>query len=74
MVSGDEKLLRYNCPVPKPCGKIGMREEANWAIALSPILLSNAEVIHQPIPVFSAISIHSLVAAIPPSKDGFSIR
>ena len=42
-------------------------------MALNPILLSKAEVIHQPIPSSFASVIHCLLPLNPPTKLGFNI-
>ena len=63
-------------PVPSPCGMETWgpyTAAAKWAMALSPILLSRAEVIHEPMPRSRASRIHSSLPLIPPCNDGFRI-
>ena len=69
----ESKLLVKSPPVPKPCGIFGFLVKVYCAIEFKPILLSSAEVIHQPISRFSAKEIHSSVPENPPTKEGFRI-
>ena len=58
--NGLSKLFVNRPPVPKPCGNLLCNLYVNCAIEFSPILLSKADVIHQPELLSFANLIHSL--------------
>ena len=72
MLSGEEKLLEYSDPVPKPCGNEQFRVYTHCDIALKPTLLSNA-LVTQYFVLFGNMLIHSIEDLKPPIKLGLRI-